>query len=164
MKLNESLVAFALRPAAFDVVTDYTTDYAKRGVCATTDPQSRPPAGQSCFTAQDFANLRCELNSESMHVPRAEAGGCSYGTTEFLPFAPTQFEPYRSRTRLFRTLNDVFLAINQRQPQYLDQGPFGVLDLSGRATGGAFHPTAAGHALIANDATPELCERLGCGR
>jgi hypothetical protein len=52
-------------------------------------------------------------------------------------------------------MNDVFLAINQRPQQYLDQSPFGVLDLSGRATGGAFHPTAEGHAIIANDATVE---------
>jgi hypothetical protein len=47
--------------------------------------------------------------------------------------------------------------------QYLDQSSFGVLDLSGRATGGAFHPTAEGHAMIANDATVELCQRIGCG-
>jgi hypothetical protein len=57
--------------------------------------------------------------------------------SEFLPFSPIRFEPYRSRTRLFRTLNDVFLAINQRQPQYLDQGPSGLLDLPGRTTDGA---------------------------
>jgi hypothetical protein len=59
-------------------------------------------------------------------------------------------------------MNDVFLAVNQRPQQYLDQSPFGVLDLSGRATGGAFHPTAQGHAMIANDATTELCQRIGC--
>ena len=66
-------------------------------------PAEPSAAGRSCFTAQDFANLRCELNPESMHVPRAEAGGCSYGAAEFLPFSPTQFGPYRIRTRLFRT-------------------------------------------------------------
>ncbi len=82
----------------------------------------------------------------------------------FLPFPPGRFEPYRSRTRLFRTMNDVFLAINQRPQYYLDQSPFGVLDLSGRATGGAFHPTAEGHAIIANETTEELCQRLGCGQ
>jgi hypothetical protein len=60
-------------------------------------------------------------------------------------------------------MDDVFLAINQRPPHYLDQSSFGVLDLSGRATGGAFHPTAEGHAMIANDATEELCQRIGCG-
>ena len=83
--------------------------------------------------------------------------------SQFLPFSPNQFEPYRTRTRLFRTMNDVFLAINQRPPHYLDQSSFGVLDLSGRATGGAFHPTAEGHAMIANDAAEELCQRIGCG-
>jgi hypothetical protein len=164
VKLNESLATFALKPPAFDVVTTYTPDFASRGVCATTDPQSRPPAGGACFTATDFAKLHCALSAESMHVPRAEAGGCRNDPSEFLPFSPIRFEPYRSRTRLFRTLNDVFLAINQRQPQYLDQGPSGLLDLPGRATGGAFHPTAQGHAIIANETTLELCQSLGCGQ
>ena len=98
-----------------------------------------------------------------MHVPRAQAGGCVNDPPAFLPFSPNQLQPYRSRTRLFRTLNHVFLAINQRPQQYLDQGAFGVLDLSGRATSGAFHPTAEGHAMIANDATEEPCQRNGCG-
>jgi hypothetical protein len=162
VKLNESLAAFALKTPAFDVVNSYTSDYARRGVCATTDAQSHPPASEACFTAKDFANLHCAISPESMHVPRAEAGGCASSPSEFLPFSPNQFEPYRARTRLFRTMNDVFLAINQRPQQYLDQSPFGVLDLSGRATGGAFHPTAEGHAMIANDATVELCQRVGC--
>jgi hypothetical protein len=163
VKLNESLAAFALKSPAFDVVNAYTSDYARRGVCATTDAQSHPTAGEACFTVKDFANLHCALGPESMHVPRAEAGGCASDPSEFLPFSPNQFEPYRTRTRLFRTMNDVFLAINQRPQQYLDQSSFGVLDLSGRATGGAFHPTAEGHAMIAKDATEELCQRIGCG-
>ncbi len=97
-------------------------------------------------------------------MPRAEEHGCTDGITAFLPFQPTRFEPYRSRTRLFRTLNDVFLTINQRQPQYLDEGPSGMLDLPGRATGGAFHPTAEGHSIIANETTEEFCQRIGCGQ
>ena len=80
----------------------------------------------------------------------------------FLPFPPNRFEPYQKRTQLFRTMNDVFLAINQRPAQYLDASPFGILDLSGRATGGAFHPTAEGHAMIANEAVSELCQHLSC--
>ncbi len=102
---------------------------------------------------------------KSMHVPRTGplSSACPGDPAAFLPFPPGRFEPYRSRTRLFRTMNDVFLAINQRPQHYLDQSPFGVLDLSGRATGGAFHPTAEGHAIIANEATAELCQSLGCG-
>jgi hypothetical protein len=162
VKLNGSLAAFALKPPAFDVITAYTSDYAKRGVCATTDPQSHAPSGEACFTVTDLANLHCALSAESTHLPRAEAGGCP-GVTTFLPFRPTEFEPYRGRTRLYRTMNDVFLAINDRPDQYLDEGLPGVLDLQGRATGGAFHPTAEGHAIIANDAASELCQRIGCG-
>ena len=166
VKLNESLAAFALRPQAdFDIVTAYTSDFASRGVCATTDPQSHPPVGQACFTTQDLFNLRCAPDPESMHVPRtgASSHACQGDQAAFLPFPPGRFEPYRSRTRLFRTMNDVFLAINQRPQHYLDQSPFGVLDLSGRATGGAFHPTAEGHAIIANETAKELCQRIGCG-
>jgi hypothetical protein len=170
VKLNEALAACALRPPAeFDLVTTYASDYGKRGVCATTDGQSRPPAGQACFTTLDLFNLRCAPEAdiaESMHLPRAGplSNACSGDPAAFLPFPPRRFEPYRSRTRLFRTMNDVFLAINQRPQYYLDQSPFGVLDLSGRATGGAFHPTAEGHAIIANETTEELCQRLGCGQ
>jgi hypothetical protein len=166
VKLNESLAAFALRPQAnFDIVNAYTSDFASRGVCATIDARSRPPAGEACFTAQDLFNLHCAPDAESMHVPRTGSlsSACPGDPAAFLPFPPRWFDPYRSRTRLFRTMNDVYLAINQRPQHYLDQSPFGVLDLSGRATGGAFHPTAEGHAIIANEATEELCQSLGCG-
>jgi hypothetical protein len=167
VKLNASLAAFALKPQAdFDVVNAYTSDFASRGVCATADARSHPPAGQACFTTQDLFQLPCAPNPESMHLPRTGplSSACPRDPSAFLPFPPNRFEPYRSRTRLYRTMNDVFLAINQRPAQYLDQSPFGVLDLSGRATGGAFHPTAEGHAIIANETSSELCQRLGCGQ
>ena len=82
MKLNEASRPSPWRPRRFDLVTAYTSDYARRGVCATTDAQSRPAAGEACFTAKDFANLHCALSPESMHVPRAEAGGCASATTD----------------------------------------------------------------------------------
>src|ERR1700733_7668562 len=65
---------------------------------------------------------------------------------------------------LWRRPQDRDGAQHKRPQYYLDQSPFGVLDLSGRATGGAFHPTAEGHAIIANGTTEELCQRLGCGQ
>jgi len=167
VKLNASLAAFALRPQAdFGIVNAYTSDFAGRGVCATTDTQSHPPTGEACFTTQDLFNLHCAADPESTHVPRTGplSGACPGDPAAFLPFPPGRFEPYRSRTRLFRTMNDVFLTINQRPQHYLDQSPFGVLDLSGRATGGAFHPTAEGHAIIANETTTEFCHRIGCGQ
>jgi hypothetical protein len=74
-----------------------------------------------------------------------------------------QFGPYRERTRLYRTMNDVFVAINQRPDGQIDASAFGPVDLSGRTTGGAFHPTAEAHAIIANDASEALCQAIGCG-
>ncbi len=105
VKLNEALAAFALRPPTeFDLVTAYTSDYGRRGVCATTYGQSRPPAGQACFTTLDLFNLRCAPEAdiaESMHAPRAGplSSACSGDPAAFLPFPPGRFEPYRSRTR-----------------------------------------------------------------
>ena len=64
VKLNESLAGFALKAPAFDVINAYTSDYARRGVCATTDVQSHPRVGEACFTAKDFANLHCALSPE----------------------------------------------------------------------------------------------------
>jgi hypothetical protein len=46
VKLNETLAGFALKSPAFDVINTYTSDYARRGVCATTDAQSHPTAGE----------------------------------------------------------------------------------------------------------------------
>ena len=170
VKLNEALAAFALKPPTeFDLVTAYASDFGKRGVCATTDGQSRPPAGRACFTTLDLFNLHCAPEADIAEIRAPAASGAAVERllrrSGGLPaVSPGRFEPYRSRTRLFRTMNDVFLTINQRPRSYLDQSPFGVLDLSGRATGGAFHPTAEGHAIIANETTEELCQRLGCGQ
>jgi hypothetical protein len=54
VKLNESLAAFAPKTPAFDVVNSYTSDYASRGVCATTDAQSHPMAGGGMFHCEGF--------------------------------------------------------------------------------------------------------------
>ncbi|MGB7975981.1 MAG: hypothetical protein WCF81_16915 [Roseiarcus sp.] len=86
----------------------------------------------------------------------------TFDPSEFLPFSPNQFEPYRTRTRLFRTMNDVLLAISGRS-NIFTKAHSASLTSPGGATGGAFHPTAEGHAAIANDAAVELCQRVGCG-
>ena len=171
VKLNESLAAFALRPHAdFNVLNAYAADFERRGVCATTDPESYPPAGQACFTMQDIVTLPCAPGNppsdpESTHAARATLGADNCGVNNpafFHPFPPSRFEPYRHRTRLFRTMNDVFVGINQRPDGRIDASAFGTLDLTGRTTGGAFHPTAEGHALIANEASDALCQAIGC--
>ena len=131
MKLNASLATFALRPQAeFDIVNAYTSDFASRSVCATTDARSHPPVGEACFTTQDLFNLRCAPDAESMHVPRTGplSSACPGDPAAFLPFPPGRFEPYRSRTRLFRTMNDVFLVINQLSQTLVAEGRGEALD------------------------------------
>ncbi len=103
-----------------------------------------------------------------MHAPRTTSGAesclANNGDPAFFhPFPPRRFEPYRHRTRLYRTMDDVFMAINQRPDGRIDASAFGTLDLTGRTTGGAFHPTAEAHAIIANETAPLLCDVIGCG-
>ena len=129
-----------LRPPApaFDVVNAYTSDYAGRGVCATTDGQSHPTGRSGVFHgAGSLQSALCAEHRVDARAAGGRFGGCVRSVGVLVVLAGS-FEPYRTRTRLFRTMNDVFLAINQRPQLYLDQSPFGVLDLSGRATGGAF--------------------------
>ena len=84
--------------------------------------------------------------------------------SSFHPFPPGRYEPYRHRTRLYRTQNDVFITINQRPNAKVDVGAYGTIDLTGRPTGGAFHPTAEAHAIIANETAPQLCAAIGCSQ
>ena len=175
VKLNQSLAAFALDPKnAYQVVNAYTPDFDNRGVCATTDPDSHPKAPNACFSVEDLVNVPCARgnppsNPESMHAPRTAAHleSCLPNNGDiafFHPFPPQRYEPYRNRTRLYRTQNDVFITINQRPDGRIDASAFGTLDLTGRTTGGAFHPTAEAHALIANETSPALCQAIGCGQ
>ena len=175
VKLNRSLAAFALDGGSkYDVINAYTPDFEARGVCATTDPDSHSKAPNACFSVEDLVNLPCAAgnppsNPESMHAPRTgehlESCVANNGDIAFFrPFPPQLYEPYRHRTRLYRTQNDVFMTINQRPDGRIDASAFGTLDLTGRTTGGAFHPTAEAHALIANETSPALCKAIGCGK
>ena len=102
-----------------------------------------------------------------MHIPKAGSlkdNSCDpRDTSYFHPFPPYRYEPYRQRTRLFRTMNDVYMTINQR-PLGTSDIAFGPLDLTTRAAQGAFHPTAEAHAIVATYAAPVLCAAIGCGQ
>jgi hypothetical protein len=178
VKVNAQLAAFALEPGRdFDVVNGFTPDFDARGLCATTDTASRSPPGNTCFTVDDLADaniVRCApgnppSNPESLHIPRvvdrSESCLANNGDpSDFHPFPPSRFEPYRHRTRLWRTQNDTFMTINQRPDVWIDRSAaYGALDLTGRTTGGAIHPTAEALAIVANETTKELCDAIGCG-
>ncbi len=179
VKVNAQLAAFALEPGRdFDVVNGFTPDFDARGLCATTDTRSRSPAPNACFTVQDLADadiVPCApgnppSNPESLHIPRvverSESCLANNGDpSDFHPFPPSRFEPYRHRTRLWRTQNDTFMTINQRPDGWIDRSvAYGVLDLTGRTTGGAIHPTAEALAIIANETTKDLCDAIGCSQ
>jgi hypothetical protein len=164
-ELNKDLRDFAMEATGagpYDVVDKQVDRFAKRGFCATLDASSRPPAGQ-CFAYWDLLNLPCATSTtESLHVPRNGNVNCASGAVDFSPFAVNDFMPSRSRTRLPRTQNDVYLLIDNRDNNYTDETKAGILDLNGRTTSGAFHPTAEGHSIVATAASEEACKALKC--
>jgi hypothetical protein len=164
--LNQNLRDFALKDSGsgpYDVVDAHVDRFAKRGFCATRDAESRPPSGH-CFTYWDLLNLRCVPSgslAESLHLPRNGNVPCA-GGLDFTPFNASDFLPYRPRTRLLRTQNDVYMMIDNRAKNLTDDTNSGVLDLDGRTSSGAFHPTAEAHAIVANSTSVEACAALGC--
>ena len=170
-KLNKGLIDFSAASSSnsgFKIVsspTETNGPFANRGFCATRDADS-VFSGSKCI---DFASFKsapppscpagftndCIFKSaDSMHVARGPWG------TKWLyvwrPFQAGAFYPYVHRTRLFRTPNDVYLLINNRPSNALDTTLPGILDLDGRTTSGAFHPTAEAHAILAASITEAL--------
>ena len=83
-------------------------------------------------------------------LPRRSAGG------GWEPYNPADFQPYASRQRWFRTPNDAFLTGNFHVSASLMQKVLKLQTLSwfqlllAATYSGAFHPTAEGHAAIAD--------------
>ena len=108
----------------FHLITDHLAAFAKRGVCA------RDPA-------------HVQTDQSMMVIPRR-----SLTTQEFTPYLPSATLPYAHRWRLFHTPNDAFLTAHTHRESI---SPFDVLQPAYAALyGGAFHPTAEGHAIVAD--------------
>jgi hypothetical protein len=108
----------------FHFVTGHLAEFARRGVCAR-DPQ-RPQADQA-----------------NMSVPRL-----SHQTDRWAPYSPAGALPYARHWRLARNPNDTFLAGNTHREGisvFDDLQPVYAALYSG-----AFHPTAEGHAVVAD--------------
>lgn len=111
----------------FTLVVDHQAEFLKRGICARSPADGGVPM--------------------QMPKPRRDNG-------LFQPYNPTEFHPYASRTRLFRSANDAFLTANFHlnghglldQPLIDDklQPAFAAL------YSGAIHPTAQAHATVAD--------------
>jgi hypothetical protein len=108
----------------FTLVTDHIPEFTKRGMCAR-DPK------------------RALVDGIDMRVPRVPVGG-----SDFKPYSPAATLTYEHRWRLFRSPNDAFLAANTHR-----EGT-AVFDLLQPAYAGlysgAIHPTAEGHAIVAD--------------
>jgi hypothetical protein len=108
----------------FHLVTDHLAEFARRGVCAR-DPQ------------------RAQADQASMGMPRL-----SHTADQWVPYSPAGALPYAHHWRLARNPNDTFLAGNTHREgiSVFDdlQPAYAALE------SGAFHPTAEGHAVVAD--------------
>jgi len=108
----------------FRFITDHVADFNKRGICA------RDPT-------------RALLDQASMTMPRR-----SRVSDDFEPYSPAAALPYGHRWRLIHNPNDAFLTANTHKEGI---SPFDILQPAYSAlTSGAFHPTAEGHAIVAD--------------
>jgi hypothetical protein len=108
----------------FHLVTDHLAEFTRRGVCAR-DPQ-RPQADQA-----------------NMSMPRL-----SHQADQWQPYSPAAALPYAHHWRLARNPNDTFLAGNTHREGI---SVFDDLQPAYAALySGAFHPTAEGHAIVAD--------------
>jgi hypothetical protein len=105
-------------------VTDHLAEFARRGVCAR-DPQ------------------KPQVDQANMSVPRL-----SHQNDRWTPYSPAAALPYAHHWRLARNPNDTFLAGNTHREgisMFDDLQPAYAALYSG-----AFHPTAEGHAIVAD--------------
>jgi lysophospholipase L1-like esterase len=112
------------RGTGFHFITDHTVEFLHRGICAR-DPQ------------------RAIADQLTMAMPRV-----SNATQSFVPYSPAGAAPYAHRWRLVRDPNDAFLAANTHREgisPFDDMQPPYVALISG-----SFHPTAEGHAIVAD--------------
>jgi hypothetical protein len=105
----------------FTLIISHQPEFKTRGLCA------RGPG---------------DADGANMQMPRDIVG-------EFKPYNPASFRPYASRARLFRTPNDSFLTANTHRE---DETPIADILQPAYAAlySGAIHPTAEGHALVAD--------------
>ena len=122
-------------------VDDHQAAFAQHGYCASAETD--PPFDRQCFLADG------KSFTESLVTGGTEPLVCGLAVGEFRPFAP--------RARWIRTPNDSYFTAMTfpegvaagLQPSDLHDATWGVLSA---VYGGAFHPTAEGHAATADAA------------
>ena len=95
----------------------------------------------------------CAGRTDSLAAPADETRLPRFADDTWTPFPPSQWEPYAPRRRWIRTPNDAFLTVNYHVPRFGEAIMNLVLASS---YSGAFHPTAEGHAAMADALTAKL--------
>ncbi|MBI1385301.1 MAG: hypothetical protein GC150_10350 [Rhizobiales bacterium] len=153
----QAIMARAAERAGWTFVDAHREVFADRGLCARGGwaddvvadlapfPRRRRPAGAVIARVPESATAPA-----AEPTPRARVSSGFLGTApdlQWQPFRPSAYRPYLPRRRWFRTPNDAFLTVN------LHEGSLGttILNLTRfSAYSGAFHPSAEGHAAIAD--------------
>ena len=124
--------------------------FASHGVCARAADD--PEFDRECFSPQG-------TSFEADPVQAATAPlACSR--------RPSEFRPYARRARWIRTANDSYFTAmtyprglpSTQQPSNIHDATWGAMSA---VYGGAFHPSAEGHAAMADAALPAVREALG---
>ncbi len=144
-KLNR-IMASSARKYGWTFVEHHRRAFVDRGVCAG-------------FTDNAFSI------ADDLRLPRKING-------RWEPFNPADYRPYAKRQRWFRTPNDAFLTANFHVAPSILQKALKLKSLSyfqlvlAATYSGAFHPTAEGHAAIADalvEQSRAVLERYGAG-
>ena len=130
-------------------VDSHQPAFAAHGVCARSDDD--PPFDRQCFSPKG--------NSFQASPAQAATDPMACG------LSPSEFRPYAPRTRWVRTANDSYFTAmtypeglpSMLQPADLHDAIWGIF---AAVYGGAVHPTAEGHAAMADAALPALREVL----
>ena len=124
--------------------------FADHGVCTRSDDD--PPFDRDCFSPKGESFNRNPASAAT------DPMACGRGASEFRPYAPRQ--------RWVRTANDSYFTAmtypqglgTTLQPANIHDATWGVL---AAVYGGAIHPTAEGHAAMADATMPAMREVLG---
>jgi hypothetical protein len=131
-------------------VDSHQSAFASHGVCARSTDD--PVFDRECFSQ------RGETFDSSLITGATDPMACQYPASEFRPYTP--------RARWIRTANDSYFTAltypeglpSTVQPSDIHDAIWGIF---AAVYGGAVHPTAEGHAAMADAALPAVREALG---
>ena len=140
-------------------VESHRADFAKHGICARGGRADDKWAKLEKFPRRRDVTL-VGANAADLPVPvRRRRKLVGYGKPAphltWWPAPPNAFRPYYPRARWFRTPNDAFLTANMHDEVRFTGSARAMLTIFS-AYSGAFHPTAEGHAAIADAAFAKL--------